>query len=104
MAKTSSSSGAVEAAAATTTGAEKQQDAGGIQVICCGLGRTGTLSLTDALEILGYKPYHYMDFSHISDWADWAEGNNRSTDEISGFGITSMLIVCLCRRLCQCIS
>jgi len=53
----------------------------GIQVICAGLGRTGTLSLTDALETLGYKPYHYMDFAHIPEWAEFVRGK-RSVDEI----------------------
>jgi hypothetical protein len=53
----------------------------GIQVICAGMGRTGTLSLTDALEILGYKPYHFIDMAHHSDWAQVADGT-KSRDEI----------------------
>ena len=53
----------------------------GIQVICAGLGRTGTLSLTEALKELGYKPYHYVDFSHTQQWADFAQGTT-SVDEI----------------------
>jgi hypothetical protein len=53
----------------------------GIQVICAGLGRTGTLSLTEALQTLGYKSYHYVDFSHIPQWAEVARGE-RSNDEI----------------------
>ena len=61
----------------------EQDDSGGkgIQVICAGLGRTGTLSLTDALSILGYKPYHYVDFKHIEDWAEFVDGR-RTVDEI----------------------
>lgn len=57
-------------------------DNGGIQVICAGLGRTGTLSLTDALSILGYKPYHYVDFNHTSQWAAWARGEKTSKEMI----------------------
>lgn len=41
----------------------------GIQVVCAGLGRTGTLSLTEALKILGYKPYHFVDLKHAEQWA-----------------------------------
>jgi hypothetical protein len=55
---------------------------GGIKVICAGLGRTGTLSLTEALEILGYKPYHYIDFNHASAWEKLAEGSYSADDVI----------------------
>ena len=54
----------------------------GIKVICAGLGRTGTLSLTEALEILGYKPYHYIDFNHASTWEKLAEGSVSPDDVI----------------------
>ena len=47
-----------------------QDENKGIQVICAGLGRTGTLSLTLALQELGYRPYHYVDFAHAAAWAD----------------------------------
>ncbi len=53
--------------------------AGKIKVICAGLGRTGTLSLTEALQILGYKPYHYIDFKHASAWEDFVDGKNATT-------------------------
>ena len=46
----------------------------GIRLVCAGLGRTGTLSLTEALVILGYKPYHYIDFAHSKEWCDLAQG------------------------------
>jgi hypothetical protein len=46
-----------------------------IEVIGAGLGRTGTLSLRDALEELGYeKTYHFIDFGHAKHWADVAKG------------------------------
>ena len=45
-----------------------------IHVICDDLGHTGSLSLTEALEILGYKTYHYTNFNHASAWSDFAEG------------------------------
>jgi hypothetical protein len=54
----------------------------GIQVICAGLGRTGTLSLTEALKVLGYKPYHFVDFSHHQQWADVANGRRPVKDVI----------------------
>jgi len=53
-----------------------------IKLICAGLGRTGTLSLTEALQILGYKPYHYIDFKHASKWTEFIEGNNCTSDDL----------------------
>jgi hypothetical protein len=53
----------------------------GIQIICAGMGRTGTLSLTEALKMLGYKPYHYVDFAHHTQWAELAQGQ-RTTKEM----------------------
>lgn len=50
-----------------------------IKIICAGLGRTGTLSLTEALRILGYNPYHYIDFNHASAWAQLADGDKNYT-------------------------
>ncbi|VEU35563.1 unnamed protein product [Pseudo-nitzschia multistriata] len=49
---------------------------GTIRVICAGLGRTGTLSLSEALSTLGYRPYHFIDFSHAEEWAGLAEGTS----------------------------
>ncbi|CAE7522555.1 unnamed protein product, partial [Symbiodinium pilosum] len=55
----------------------------GIQVIGAGLGRTGTLSMQEALRILGYKTYHFeailRDNSHAKKWRQF--GNNGSTVE-----------------------
>lgn len=58
------------------------QEMSGIQVVCAGLGRTGTMSLTDALKILGYNPYHYIDFNHASTWTDLADGKCSANDVI----------------------
>jgi len=52
----------------------------GIQIICAGLGRTGTMSLTEALNQLGYKTYHYLDFTHQYAWAELADGKRTSRD------------------------
>ncbi|CAB9503617.1 expressed unknown protein [Seminavis robusta] len=54
----------------------------GIQVICAGLGRTGTLSLTEALKRLGYKPYHYLDVSHSAAWCQVAETQGKDARAI----------------------
>jgi hypothetical protein len=45
----------------------------GLGVIGAGLGRTGTLSLAAALEILGYKTYHFVAPEHAEHWAQLAE-------------------------------
>lgn len=66
----------------------------GIRLVCAGLGRTGTLSLTEALTILGYKPYHYIDFSHSKEWSDLAKGKADSSlviDAIIDGGYDSVL-------------
>mmetsp|Transcript_29946 Transcript_29946/g.49420 ORF Transcript_29946/g.49420 Transcript_29946/m.49420 type:complete len:285 (-) Transcript_29946:137-991(-) len=52
-----------------------------IEIIGAGLGRTGTLSLQAALEELGYKGYHFVDFSHAQQWADVANGE-RNVDTV----------------------
>ncbi|KIJ33611.1 hypothetical protein M422DRAFT_264378 [Sphaerobolus stellatus SS14] len=47
-----------------------------IRVVCLGLHRTGTSSLADALDILGYGPcYHTLRVvnSGGNDWEKWAE-------------------------------
>ncbi|KIJ33609.1 hypothetical protein M422DRAFT_264375 [Sphaerobolus stellatus SS14] len=54
-----------------------------IRVICLGLGRTGTVSLTEALEILGYGPcYHTIKWmeSRPSDWLKWVEQYEKGGD------------------------
>lgn len=45
-----------------------------IRVIGVGLGRTGTLSLHEALKSLGYRPLHYVDPHHARDWYQVATG------------------------------
>ena len=56
-------------------------DAGPIEVIGAGLGRTGTKSLQAALDILGYKTYHFPPPAHAEKWAQFAEGA-ASSDEV----------------------
>ena len=53
----------------------------GIQVIGAGLGRTGTKSLQAALDLLGYKTYHFPPPAHAESWARFAEGC-ASADEV----------------------
>lgn len=52
----------------------------GIHVIGAGLGRTGTKSLQSALEVLGYKTYHFVSPSHAALWAAYARGSATSGD------------------------
>jgi hypothetical protein len=47
----------------------------GIRLVCAGLGRTGTYSLTEALELLHYKPYHFVATSHAATWTRVASGS-----------------------------
>lgn len=54
----------------------------GIQIICAGLGRTGTYSLTEALEILGYKPYHFVTARHAQQWALLADDGEATVDSV----------------------
>lgn len=60
------------------------QSLGNIRVICAGLGRSGTLSLTEGLQMLGYRPYHYINFehSHALAWTNLAEGKGTVNDVI----------------------
>jgi hypothetical protein len=74
----------------------KRSGSKGIRLVCAGLGRTGTLSLTEALVTLGYKPYHYIDFGHARQWSDLAAGNGKSSpdtiiDTIVGDGYDAVL-------------
>lgn len=64
------------------TNKDNQSSSSGIRLVCAGLGRTGTLSLTEALTVLGYKPYHYIDFSHSQQWAEFANGETDSSTVI----------------------
>ena len=73
--KSSSSLSKMEASSSSSSSSE------GIQIICAGLGRTGTMSLTEALNKLGYKTYHYLDFTHQYAWAELADGK-RTPQEI----------------------
>ena len=52
----------------------------GLQVIGAGLGRTGTLSLAAALEILGHKTYHFVTPEHAEHWAQLADGDDGDVD------------------------
>jgi len=45
-----------------------------IEVIGAGLGRTGTKSFQAALDLLGYKTYHFPLPAHAETWAKFAEG------------------------------
>jgi hypothetical protein len=66
----------------------------GIQVICAGLGRTGTLSLTEALKVLGYKPYHFVDLKHAEQWAALSRGEmdvDQIINLIASGGYTAVL-------------
>mmetsp|Transcript_13237 Transcript_13237/g.32290 ORF Transcript_13237/g.32290 Transcript_13237/m.32290 type:complete len:357 (+) Transcript_13237:68-1138(+) len=45
-----------------------------IRVLVAGLGRTGTLSMNEALKRLGYNPMHYVDPDHTQIWYDVATG------------------------------
>mmetsp|Transcript_960 Transcript_960/g.1108 ORF Transcript_960/g.1108 Transcript_960/m.1108 type:complete len:278 (+) Transcript_960:45-878(+) len=72
------------------------QPTGKIRIICAGLGRTGTLSLTDALKTLGYNPYHYIDFTpkHADKWTDLAasKGSVKDVmDVVAGDGYDAIL-------------
>ena len=55
-------------------------DAGGIEVIGAGLGRTGTKSLQAALDLLGYKTYHFPLPAHAETWAALSDGKVTSDD------------------------
>lgn len=51
-----------------------------IKIIGAGLGRTGTMSLQEALRILGYRTYHMEEFikdpSHPAAWRSFADGHS----------------------------
>lgn len=55
-----------------------------IKVIVAGLGRTGTMSMQAALDILGYKTYHMAQFlenhSHPALWRQYSEGRLTSQE------------------------
>ncbi|CAM9803692.1 unnamed protein product, partial [Heterosigma akashiwo] len=54
-----------------------------IEVIGAGLGRTGTKSLAAALDLLGYKTYHFPLPEHSAAWAAYAGGTGSVQDAIS---------------------
>ena len=54
-----------------------------IQVIGAGLGRTGTKSLQTALEILGYKTYHFPPPHHSGQWASLVDSLSPSSSSSS---------------------
>ncbi|GJJ15804.1 hypothetical protein Clacol_010082 [Clathrus columnatus] len=62
------------------------------KVICLGLGQTGTSSLMDALEMLGFGPCYHMkvvlqnqDPNEIKTWTDLGQGN--VTSDIVAVGL-----------------
>lgn len=55
---------------------------GSIEVIGAGLGRTGTKSLQTALDLLGYKTYHFVSPDHAEKWASLAQGTGATSDDI----------------------
>ena len=55
----------------------------GIQIIGAGLGRTGTKSLQAALDLLGYKTYHFSLPAHAESWAQFAEGRINAEEAIA---------------------
>ena len=61
-----------------STGKDDDNKTTEIEVIVAGLGRTGTMSMQAALEILGYKAYHFgsvpMEPGHCQLWRERAEG------------------------------
>lgn len=63
-----------------------------IRVIGSGFGRTGTRSLKEALEILGFGPCHHMEevFAHpgqVPVWGDIIGGNHQRLAEVyAGYG------------------
>ena len=55
---------------------------GSIEVVGAGLGRTGTKSLQAALDLLGYKTYHFVSPNHAEQWASLAQGTGTTSDDV----------------------
>jgi len=55
----------------------------GIRLIGAGLGRTGTKSLAAALDLLGYRTYHFPLPEHSAAWAAFAEGKGSAQEAIT---------------------
>lgn len=58
-----------------------------LQVLCSGFGRTGTRSLKDALELLGFGPCHHMGEAfenpdQVSHWQAVQAGHDMDWDEV----------------------
>ena len=67
----------------------KSMSGNGLKIIGSGFGRTGTLSLKDALEILGFAPcYHMQEVikrpSHVKMWQQIAHNQSVPWDKIFG--------------------
>ncbi|KAL7541150.1 hypothetical protein ACHAWF_006869 [Thalassiosira exigua] len=62
--------------------AKSNDGARGIRVIGAGLGRTGTKSLASALDVLGYRTYHFPLPEHSSAWARYSDGSGTAQDAI----------------------
>lgn len=59
----------------------------GLEVIGAGFGRTGTVSLKKALEILGYDPCYHMveiikNYGHVDFWIRLADGEKLNFDDV----------------------
>mmetsp|Transcript_5358 Transcript_5358/g.9101 ORF Transcript_5358/g.9101 Transcript_5358/m.9101 type:complete len:267 (-) Transcript_5358:43-843(-) len=61
---------------------EDRDDSCRIRVIGAGLGRTGTKSLAAALDMLGYRTYHFPLPEHSAAWAAYAKGTGSAQDAI----------------------
>jgi len=67
-----------------------------IQVFVAGFGRTGTSSLTLALEMLGYRPLHDGDISHVAADVNALYENKITTDQLfskiasQGYNVTGL--------------
>lgn len=53
-----------------------------IEVICAGLGRTGTKSLQAGLDLLNYKTYHFVSPKDAAGWASLAEGTGATSGDV----------------------
>ncbi len=72
----------------------------GIKVIGAGLGRTGTLSLSKALSLLGFGPCYHMyelrgDSTKIDDWLEVQEGRANWQKIYQGYQATTDFPGCL---------
>ena len=74
-------------ASSTTTTSKAEASYNGLEIIGAGYPRTGTSSLREALNILGYKTYHmetvmnsHNDDNHIVEWTSYFRGEHTLSD------------------------